>query len=306
MYFRIDYLFSFSLGRKDVWKTDRGLNQITDITFLNFEKKILKKVWKQIEIKEQYIDKKLKIKKLSDVYTKIWTLEKRDNQLKMTEIVLDTFEKSKKTVIEAPTGLWKSFAYLIPGIIHSVKTWEKIFISTKTKALQDQLYFKDLALLEEKIWIPFNYTKIKWKKNYLSIKWFFDELILDQIDYKKVNFLCKILLWLEETKYWELDELNFFGAEYSYLKFLNADSFLVLQDSNDYLEYEFIFKARQSLINSNIIILNHSLLFSDLKTDNLVFWKIWNLVLDEGHNIEDSVTESLKHSINEKLHYDFE
>ena len=288
--FMVDYLFD---------------SRIKDITFLDFEKIVLKKIWKQIEIKELHIDKKLKAEKIADIYTKIWSLEKRENQLNMTKIVLDAFETSKKTVIEAPTGLWKSFAYLIPSILHSVKTWEKVFISTKTKALQDQLYFKDLELLEKKIWIPFNYVKIKWRKNYISLKWFFDELILDEINYNKVNFLSKILLWLDETKYWELEELNYFWIEYSYLSFINADSSLILKDSNNYLEYEFYYKARQNLANSNIIVLNHSLLFSDLKTDNLVFWKIWNLVLDEGHNIEDSITESLKLSINEKNINDF-
>lgn len=224
----------------------------------------------------------------------LWMVEKRENQLKMTDIVMESFNKKAKTVIEAPTWLGKSFAYLIPSIIHSVKTWEKVFVSTKTKTLQDQLYEGDLVYLKEKLNIDFNYTKLKWKKNYLSIKLFFEEFWNDDITYNKVGFLSKILLWLHNTKHWELDELNYFGQEFSFLRFINSDNYGVVAEKNDYRRYEYLFKARVKLESSNIIIINHSLLFSDLNTETSVLWKMYNLVIDEWHNIEDTVTDSLK------------
>ncbi|MDP2395874.1 MAG: hypothetical protein Q8S84_07955 [bacterium] len=51
------------------------------------------------------------------------------------------------------------------------------------------------------------------------------------------------------------------------MRFLNADSFLVLDEKNDYKKYEFLFKARTRLDCSNVIIVNHSLLFSDLNSE---------------------------------------
>jgi ATP-dependent DNA helicase DinG len=218
----------------------------------------------------------------------------------MTNMVMDSFNKKKKVVIEAPTGLWKSFAYLIPSITHSLKTWEKVFVSTKTKALQDQLYSKDLSFLKDNLWEDFKYTKLKWKKNYLSIKLFFDEFWIWDLNYSKIWFLSKILLWLFETQYWELDELNYFWQEFSFLRWINADNFSVLADKNDYRRYEYLFKARVRLESSNVIVINHSLLFSDLNTEVWVLWKIRNLVIDEWHNIEDSVTDSLKQKYNLK------
>ncbi|MDR1945360.1 MAG: hypothetical protein LBQ59_04825, partial [Candidatus Peribacteria bacterium] len=61
-----------------------------------------------------------------------------------------------------------------------------------------------------------------------------------------------------------------------------------------YNEYEFLYKAKNALDNSNITIINHSLLFSNLEQENTNLTNLKNLVVDEAHNIEDTVTESLK------------
>lgn len=129
---------------------------------------------------------------------------------------MSNLDKKEKLVIEAPTWLWKSFAYLLPSILFSLKTWRKIFISTNTKTLQDQLFYKDLKFLYDNIDFPFVYTKVKWKKNYLSVKWFFEDIILWDFIYDKVTFLIKITLWLLKTDFWELDELNFYWKEFSF------------------------------------------------------------------------------------------
>lgn len=293
------HLLYFIFNKSD----DKNINYLTEKLFQNidsnlsfgeFEKKILNRVWKIESEEELIIDKHIDNNDMSILFETLWSVEIRANQLKMTNMVMDTFTSKNKVVIEAPTWLGKSFAYLIPSIIHSLKTWEKVFVSTKTKNLQDQLYLRDLLFLKKNLWINFRYTKLKWKKNYVSIRLFFDEFWIDDISYNKVWFLSKILLWLFETTYWELDELNFFWQEFSFLRFLNADSFLVLDEKNDYKKYEFLFKARTRLDCSNVIIVNHSLLFSDLNSETWVLWKIINLVIDEWHNIEDTVTDSLK------------
>ncbi|QFR39753.1 DEAD/DEAH box helicase [Candidatus Gracilibacteria bacterium 28_42_T64] len=297
----LKYIFELSEDQNIDYRIDYLLSEdVESIIFESFEKQILKKVGKLIEIKDLIVDKKLKIKGLESIYENLGTVEKRENQLEMTKIVFETMKKGNKSVIEAPTGLGKSFAYLIPSILHSVKTGEKVFISTKTKTLQDQLFYKDLSFLEDNIGFDFHHTKLKGRRNYMSLKGFFDEIVLDKIDYYKVNFLSKIALWVFETTYGELDELNYFGAEFGYLRNINADSALLLTDKNIYRDYEFLFKARQRVETSNIVVINHSLLFSDLKSENSIFGKIKNLVIDEAHSIEDSITESLKTRINEK------
>jgi len=289
------YIFNKSEDKNISFLRDYLFTNIdSNLDFAWFEKKILKKVWKLDNDEVLIVDKKIDNKKMSKKFDLLGKVEKRKNQLKMTDMIMDWLSKKKKLVIEAPTWLWKSFAYLIPSITHSLKTWEKVFISTKTKALQDQLYLKDINFLKENIWFDFRYTKLKWKKNYISLKLFFDEFWNEDITYSKIWFLSKITLWLYKTKYWELDELNFFWQEFSFLRFINSNNFSVLEDKNTYRRYEYLFKARVKLESSNIIIINHSLLFSDLNTETWVLWKISNLIIDEWHNIEDTVTDSLK------------
>jgi len=264
-----------------------------EIDFEKFEKSILNIIWKYKNEDDFITNNELKTD-ASQIFKKLKKLETRKNQNKMLDLVSDTLKKSKKAVIEAPTWLWKSFAYLLPSVLHSVKMWEKVFISTKTKNLQDQLYFKDLEFLKNELSFDFRYTKLKGKKNYLNIKWFLNEFTIWDINYEKVCFLSKILLWLFETKYWELDEINYFWVEFSFLRSIRSEYLSFSKKDSFYRQYDFLYKARKKLENANIVVINHSLLFSDLKGENSVLWNMENLIIDEAHSIEDSVTDSLK------------
>ncbi len=238
---------------------------------------------------------------IKDYFPKIPNFENRDNQVSMAEKIYSNFFSNKKTTIEAPTWIWKTLAYLIPAILYSKKVNKKVFISTKTKILQDQIYFKDLEIIKNNLGITFNYTKIKWKKNYISLKSFFDFIQEFELDYEKVSFLSKMSLWLCSTEFWELDEVFYTANEYKFLKYVNADNNQTLDDKNPYLKKEFVYKQKINLELADIVVINHSLLFSDLKNDFSFFGKVENLVIDEAHSIEDIATESLKNSFSIKV-----
>ena len=299
----IKYIFDLSsdLNVKIMWRF-LGLDNLQNLSFWDFETIILKKVWvfKIPEILDEF--KQIDLDKIDilDYFKDLWNLEKRDNQFKMAEKVFESLDKNKKIVIEAPTWLWKSFAYLIPSIIYAKNIWEKVYVSTNTKTLQDQLFEKDLKFLKAKLWQDFFYTKLKWKSNYLSLKWFFDYILLWDLEYKDVSFFSKISLWLLETDFWELDELSFFPQEYYLKNELTSDRFNFENSKNIYLDYEFLEKARKSIDFSDLVIINHSLLFSDLENENSILWSLQNIIIDEAHNIEDNITEVLKRRYNFK------
>jgi len=73
-----------------------------------------------------------------------------------------------------------------------------------------------------------------------------------------------------------------------------------LQEKNQYRDYEFLLKSRKSVEKANIVIINHSLLFTDLVAESKLLPDLNTLVIDEAHNIEDSITESLRESYNLK------
>jgi predicted DnaQ family exonuclease/DinG family helicase len=260
--------------------------------------KIIKKIVKKITPE--------KIKKISNKNVSFWfkeafnsfsNFEVRENQLLMSENVDDSLKNNKKVVIEAPTWVWKTFAYLVPAIIYSLKNDEQVFISTNTKTLQDQIYYKDLEFLKNNLNLEFNYTKLKWRRNYFSISQFLEFFLsFDVLELHETSFFSKIILWLYKTEFWELDELNYYPKEFILLKNIHADHFIVLREDNPYKYYEYAFKARYLWQNSNIVVINHSILLQDIKNKSPIFWEIKNLIVDEAHNLEDTTTDALKKS----------
>lgn len=260
----------------------------------DFIKKTLKVVWKYKEIKKDDTqEKEIKTKNIKEIFENLPNSELRENQLNMSLKIEDVLFNDKKLVIEAPTWVWKTFAYLIPSIIYALKKSEQVVISTNTKALQDQIFYKDLNFLSKNIWYDFSYSKLKWRKNYFSISRYFDYILnSSKLSVDETTFFSKICLWLFDTEFWELDELNFYPNEFFYSKSINADHFLVLFDSNDYKFYEHIFKARNKAQISNLVIINHSLLIQDAASAQPIFGQIKNLIIDEAHNLEDTTTDA--------------
>lgn len=222
-------------------------------------------------------------------------LELRENQYKMSQLVWWALAKEEKIVIEAPTGVGKTFAYLLPAILHSVTSGEQVYVSTSTKALQDQIFYKDLSFLSETLGTPFSYTKLKWKSNYIGILAFMN-FVNSANTFSRIEstFVLKILFWLSVTQSWELDELDFYWKEYSFLREINADDLGTFSKENTFEKYEFCVNARKRAKKANIVIINNNILFQDIDGDNNILWKVENLILDEAHTLEDVVTQSLK------------
>lgn len=215
------------------------------------------------------------------------------------KIMLDKVDKNLslwwKMLIEAPTWIWKTFAYLLPAIKHALAFKEPVHISTSTKALQDQIYYKDLHFLSEHFPQVFTYTKLKWKRNYLWVSSFLEFLHSSHITTSgQISFVLKVFLWSMESEFWELDELQFYGEEFWYLSDIHAGNSFIFDESNPYKEIEFALNARKRAKNSDIIITNNHILFQDIVSEWSLLWWVKNLVLDEAHSLEDIVTQSLK------------
>lgn len=297
----LSFIFSKTNNKNIIYLRDLLWFNIEGVKDVNVLQILLNTIKPYKTTNKLYFDPDIQLDFTENIFKEFDSYEIRENQIKMLKLVWDSLLKDKKTVIEAPTWVWKTFAYLIPSILYSIKSGEKVVISTNTKVLQDQIIYKDLEFLLKNIWYDFSYTKLKWKRNYLWVNPYLDMLLSSvSLDYNEVTFLSKISLWLFESITWELDELNFYWEEYNYIKLINADKFYILKDDNHYRKYEYIYKYRQSSQKSNIVVVNHSLLLQDLEGDNAILWKIDNLVIDEVHNLEDTTTDAVKNSFTYK------
>src|SRR6201982_3324788 len=89
--------------------------------------------------------------------------EYRPSQVRMAEAVQQALENQNHVIIEAGTGTGKTLAYLLPALLHG----RRILVSTGTKTLQDQIFYKDIPLLEAVLDRPIQAAYLKGRNNYL-------------------------------------------------------------------------------------------------------------------------------------------
>ena len=225
--------------------------------------------------------------------------ESRPNQQKYAQMVDEMINADQsKGVIEAGTGLGKSMAYLF-GAIRKSSDFEEngpTIIACNTKHLQDQLFYKDLPILSQALDVPLNAVKLKGRKNYLCktrFNWLVsDSRTLDPID---LEALIPIIFWLYWTKTGDLGECaGFFNSRRNWLKSaICSDTGYCTGEicsRNDGCYYG---KLKRSLFQAQVIVVNHSLLMTDISQKGLLP-EYSSVVIDEAHNLTKSAYDQFK------------
>ena len=225
--------------------------------------------------------------------------ESRPNQQKYAQMVDEMInEDQSKGVIEAGTGLGKSMAYLF-GAIRKSSDFEEdgpTIIACNTKHLQDQLFYKDLPILSQALDVPLNAVMLKGRKNYLCktrFNWLVsDSRTLDPID---LEALIPIIFWLYWTKTGDLGECaGFFNSRRNWLKSaICSDTGYCTGEicsRNDGCYYG---KLKRSLFQAQVIVVNHSLLMTDISQKGLLP-EYSSVVIDEAHNLTKSAYDQFK------------
>jgi len=198
--------------------------------------------------------------------------EDRPQQREMAGEILRHLTGRKNLLIEAGTGVGKSFAYLIPAIL----SHEKTIVSTASLALQDQLVCKDLVFLQKELHQEFSFDILKGKNNYLCLK---REREFTEISKAYIRFQK----WLSETRTGEKDELPFIPE---FWPKVGGDS----QDCNGrtcpFYDHCFYYRHYRRLFKKDILVVNHHLLIYDLLSDLNILPFHKQLIIDEASEIE--------------------
>lgn len=205
--------------------------------------------------------------------------EERPQQIAMAEEVYRCLGEKGNLLIEAGTGVGKSFAYLIPAIMSG----EKTVISTASLALQDQLVTKDLVFLRKVLPRKFTYDLLKGKNNYLCRK--------RLRDYSGTGKTYeRFITWMSKTKKGEKGELPFVPRFWSEVC---GDA----QDCNGRLcpFYDdcFYYRHYRKLHGADILVVNHHLLIYDLLSDFNVLPFHGQLIIDEASDVDDVISTVL-------------
>ncbi|MFO7810127.1 MAG: helicase C-terminal domain-containing protein, partial [Candidatus Delongbacteria bacterium] len=229
--------------------------------------------------------------------SKIGSYEYREEQHIMAQSCMGAFSNDQILLCEAGTGVGKSYAYLVPSIIYSLINKERIMISTNTKNLQEQIFFKDLPILHDLFGSSFKAVLLKGRNNYLCLlryKKFLNrpEDHLTEDEYEK---FMPLIYWAERTVTGDIEENNGFKMGYSRFLWNRLRSDKGYCSGKKCPEYNkcYLQKVRKNAFKSNLVIINHSLLFSDMASENAVLGSYSHLVIDEAHNVENSATKYL-------------
>ena len=220
--------------------------------------------------------------------------ESRLGQTRMAESVLKGLTNSQHIVVEAGTGTGKSFAYLLPVLWWARKTGQKVVAATHTIPLQEQLYQKDLPVLAQILPFSFRTVILKGKGNYCCLKkWAGTQANPTELSPQERLAALSVLSWLRETETGDLQELPQTDNIQKIRFKISAES-----ENCDYQRCPragicFLFRARKRAENADLVIVNHSLLLSDLKTDFKVLPEYRYLVVDEAHHLHSSALEQL-------------
>ena len=136
--------------------------------------------------------------------------EFRPQQVEMAKAVAKAIEEKSHLIVEAGTGVGKSFSYLVPFVLYAVEYSKKVVISTNTKTLQNQLYLKDLSFLGKNLGVDFHYSLCLGSENYLCLRRLSSEYTYDLFDSEQQRSeLKKIIGWSQKTRSGIKSELGF-------------------------------------------------------------------------------------------------
>jgi len=185
--------------------------------------------------------------------------EARDSQLEMAEQVEAALKSSQPLFVEAGTGTGKTLAYLVPALLSD----KKILISTGTKNLQEQIFFKDVPLVEKVIGRKVKATYMKGRSNYLCIaryKQFAHDPLFDFID--DAEPYNKIIDWAVTTESGDRADVPGLPDNYAPWRELSATAEQCTGQKCKDFDQCFVTKMRQRAKESELVIVNHHLFFA--------------------------------------------
>jgi len=214
--------------------------------------------------------------------------EYRPGQAQMAHAVWEAFTKRHHLIVEAGTGTGKTLAYLVPAILSG----RRVVISTGTKNLQEQLFFKDVPFLQKHLGRRLEVCYMKGRNNYACRQKIYDaekELLLEGLE-ELADFQV-IREWEKTTSTGDRAEIRTLPEESTVWAKLDARRELCPGQKCPQFERCFLTLMHQRALASDIIIVNHHLFFADLalrETEAAAIIPEYSaVVLDEAHEIED-------------------
>ena len=218
--------------------------------------------------------------------------EPRPGQREMAREVADLLERGGTLLVEAGTGTGKTLAYLVPAILSR----KRVLVSTGTKNLQEQVFFKDLPAIRDALGIPFTATCMKGRGNYLCLHRFDsakERPVLKSLD--EQQYFEAVQDWAGKTETGDRAELVDVPEEVSFWGEIAATAEQCIGSECPRYQDCFVTKMRQRAAESDLVIVNHHLLCADAAVRHNTFGEVIPecalAIIDEAHQLEDVATQ---------------
>ena len=243
------------------------------------------------------------------IANRLSSFEERQQQIDMARAVEQAVAEKKHLIVEAGTGVGKSFGYLVPAILSLAESQSaesdskrRIVVSTHTISLQEQLISKDIPFLNSVIPLEFSAVLGKGRGNYVSLRRLAnanakaDGLFSNEDEHFQVNELKK---WSKNTAGGSRSELDFRVLPTVWDEVQSDTSNCMRRKCANYADCHY-FRARNRLKHADIIVVNHALFFVDLamRQAGINLLPDYDMVvLDEAHTVRDVASAHLGISI---------
>jgi ATP-dependent DNA helicase DinG len=217
--------------------------------------------------------------------------EHRQEQLAMAQAVARAIERPGHLIVEAGTGVGKSFAYLVPAIQATADPKKKIVISTHTIALQEQLLRKDIPFLRSVMPEEFSAVLVKGRSNYISLRRLEVAIKRQDLLFQKpeeIDQLVTLRMWSNRTTDGSRSDLDFRPMPSVWEAVQSEDGNCLGRECPRHNDC-FFFKARRRMRAANVLVVNHALLVTDLVLRGDGFGLLPDYqaaMIDEAHTLE--------------------
>ena len=226
----------------------------------------------------------------------------RDAQLQMAQAVADSIREGTALVVEAGTGTGKTYAYLVPALLAG----KKVILSTGTKNLQEQLFFRDLPKVLNALALPLQTALLKGRANYLCLfrltQHYQHVPVQDPLLIQDLSLIKK---WSSETHSGDIGELTYIAEDSKALPYVTSTADNCLGKDCPDFEDCYLLKARKKAMNADLVVVNHHLFFADMALKDTGFGELLPsmdvVIFDEAHQIPDIASEYFGESISSKL-----
>ena len=218
----------------------------------------------------------------------------RLGQLEMALAVATAIEQAEALVVEASTGVGKTFAYLVPALLSG----ERVLVSTATKALQDQLFGRDLPRLVQALGVPVSTALLKGRASYICMH----RLTLARqdvgvTDRSTLLSIAKIEQWAIGTKSGDLAELPGLDERSFLVPLITSTRENCLGSQCPHFRGCHVNQARRDALAADVVVINHHLFFADLAVRESGMAELLPslriAIFDEAHQLNEIVIQFL-------------